>query len=59
MGWYFMVGERLALVSVSIGRNVRADNSQILEKIGTYHLGKLASDGMATLFLKRMVMTNS
>ena len=34
-------------------------NCQVLERIGIYHPRKLARDGMATLVLKRMVMTKS
>ena len=48
------------------GRDVRAGNSQVLERIGIGHLGKLAMDcqvlgwiGMATLVLKKMIMTKS
>ena len=47
-------------------RDVRAGNSQILERIGIDHLGRLAMDdrvlgwiGMAILVLERMVMTKS
>ena len=53
-------------MSVPSGRDVRAGDSRVLERIGIAHLGKLAMDcrvvewiGMATLVLKRMVMTKS
>ena len=59
MGWPFSVGKRLASVSVLSERDVNDGNSQVLERIGIYHLGKLARDGMATLVLERMVMTKS
>ena len=66
MGWHFRAGERLASVSVPSRRDVKAGDSQVLKRIGIDHLGKLAMDcrvlgwiGMATLVLKRMVMTKS
>ena len=66
MGWHFRVGERIAIVLVPSKRDVRAGDSQVLKRIGIDHLGKLAMDcqvlgwiGMATLVLKRMVMTGS
>ena len=47
-------------------RDVKAGDSQVLERIGIEHLGKLAMDcrvlgwiGLATLILERMVMTKS
>ena len=51
---------------VPSGRDVRAGDSRVLERIGIDHMGKLAMDyqvlgwiGMATLILERMVMTKS
>ena len=53
-------------MSVPSGRDVRASNSQVLERIGIDHLGKIAMDcqvlkwiGMAILVLDRMVITKS
>ena len=64
MGWHFRASERLASVLVLSERGVRAGNSQVLERIGMDHLGKLAMDcrvlgwiGMAILVLERMVIT--
>ena len=34
MGWHFKAGERLALMLVPCKRDVRAGNSQVLERIG-------------------------
>ena len=66
MGWHFRAGERLASMLVPSGRDVRAGDSQVLERIGIGHLGKLAMDfqvlgwiGKVTLVLKRMVMNRS
>ena len=66
MGWHFRARERLASLLVPSKRDVKASNSQVLERIGIYHLEKLAMDcqvlgwiAMATLVLKRMVMTKS
>ena len=63
---HFRAGERLALVSVPSKSDVKAGNSQVLERIGIDHLIKLAPDcrvlgwiGMAILVLERMVMTKS
>ena len=42
LGWHFRLGERLALVSVPSGRDVRAGNSQVFERIGIDLLGKIA-----------------
>ena len=50
----FQVGKRLVLVSVPSGRDVRAGNSQVLERIGVHRLEKIARNGMAILVLKRM-----
>ena len=41
MGWHFRAGERLALVSIPSGRDVRAGNSQVLKRIGIDLLGKI------------------
>ena len=66
MGWHFRAGERLPSMSIPSGRDVRAGDSQVLERIGIDHLGQLAMDcrvlggiGMARLVLKRMVITKS
>ena len=59
MGWHFRAGERLASVLIPSKRDARAGNSQVLERIGIYHLGKLSRDGIATLVLTRMVMSKS
>ena len=59
MGWHFRVGDRLALVSVPSGRDVRAGNSQVLERIGIHLLGKIVRNGMAIIVLKRDGMTKS
>ena len=53
MGWHFRASEIPASVSVPRRRDVRAGNSQVLERIGIYHMRKLARDGMATLVLKK------
>ena len=45
MGWHFRAGERLALVSVPSRGDVRVGDSQVLERIGIDHLGRLAIDG--------------
>ena len=66
MGWHLKASERLATKLVPSQRDVRASDSQVLERIGIDNLGKLAMDfqvlrwiGMATLILKRMVITKS
>ena len=66
LGLAFKAGEILASVLVPSRRDVRANDSQVLESIGIDHLGKLARDchvldwiGMATLILERMLMTKS
>ena len=41
LGLAFKVGERLALVLIPRGRDVKARNSQVLERIGIYLLGKI------------------
>ena len=46
LGWHFRVGERLALVSVPSRRDVKAGNSQVLERISIIQLG---SDGYERL----------
>ena len=66
MGWHFSTGERLVLVLVPSKRDVRAANSQVLERIGIDLLGKKAMDcklhewiGVAILVLRRMAMIGS
>ena len=54
MGWHFREGERLALVLVPSKRDVRAGNSQVLERIGIHMMEKIAKNGMAILVLIRM-----
>ena len=54
MGWHLRARERLALVLVPSGRDVKAGNSQVLERIGIHLLEKIAKNGMAILVLKRM-----
>ena len=62
----FKAVERLASVLVPSGRDVMAENSQVLERIGIDLLGKIAMDGrvwdwigVAMLVLRRMAMTES
>ena len=45
LGWHFRVGERLALVLVPSGRDVKAGNSQVLERIGIGQPGRTYMDG--------------
>ena len=59
MCWHFRVGERLALVLVPSGRDVRAGNSQVLERIGIHLLGKIFRNGEAILVSKKDGMTKS
>ena len=54
MGWHFRAGVRLALMSVPSGRDVRAGNNQVLERMGIHLLEKIARKGMTILVLKRM-----
>ena len=42
------------MVSVPSGRNVKAGNSQFLERIGIHLLEKKAKNGMAIIVLKRV-----
>ena len=44
MGWHFRASEILALVLVPSKRDVKTSKSQVLERIGIDHLGKLAID---------------
>ena len=53
LGWHFKESGRLALVSFPSGRDIRAGNSQVSERIGIHLLEKIARNGMAILVLKR------
>ena len=53
MGWHFRVGERLASVLVPSGRDVKAGNSQVLERVGIHLLGKIVKNDMTILVVKR------
>ena len=54
LGLAFQVGERLASVLNPSGRDVRAGDSQVLERIGIHLIGKIVWNGMAILSRKGM-----
>ena len=65
MGWHFRVDERLASILVPSGRDAKAGNSQVLERIGIGQPGSDCQDdqvleGWALIvLLRRLEMTKS